>query len=211
MRGSTMRFDYAIKRAIDVSVAAGGLVFAAPAMFGIAVAIALDSPGGVLFAQERIGRNGRVFKLLKFRTMRHAPIRYQDDGSTRIDPDDDRVTRVGRYLRGALDELPQLFNVLRGEMSLVGPRPEMASQRHMYTPELERKLDVLPGLTSLAIVLGRGSIPWRQRVEIDLRYIDQWSLWLDARILFRTAVMPLGLRPFRFSDVVPPLDTESHG
>lgn len=206
-----MKLGYPFKRAIDISAAVGGLLIAAPVMAVIAVAIGVDSPGGVLFAQERIGRGGRVFKLLKFRTMKHAaPIRYQNDGSTRIDANDDRVTRVGRYLRGALDELPQLFNVLRGEMSLVGPRPEMASQRHMYTPELERKLDVLPGLTSLAIVLGRGSIPWRQRVEIDLRYIDQWSLWLDFRILIRTALMPLGLRPFQFSDVVPILDVESH-
>ena len=205
-----MRLGYSIKRAIDISAAAGGLLVAAPMMAAIAAAIALDSPGGVLFSQERIGRHGRVFKLLKFRTMKPAPIRYQEDGSTRIDPEDDRITRVGRYLRGALDELPQLLNVLRGEMSLVGPRPEMASQRHMYTPELERKLDVRPGLTSLAIVLGRGSIPWRQRVEIDLCYIDQWSLWLDARILLRTALMPLGLRPFQFGDVVPILEAENH-
>lgn len=200
-----MRLGFALKRALDIGAAAGSLLIAAPAMAAIAVAIAVDSPGGVLFAQERIGRHGRVFKLLKFRTMKHAPIRYQADGSTRIDPDDDRITRVGHYLRGALDELPQLINVLRGDMSLVGPRPEMASQRDMYTPDLERKLDVLPGLTSLAIVLGRSSIPWRERVEIDLRYIDQWSLWLDARILIRTALMPLGFSPFTFSDVVPTL------
>lgn len=200
-----MKLGLALKRAIDIGAAAGGLLIAAPAMAAIAVAIVVDSPGGVLFAQERIGRHGRVFKLLKFRTMKHAPIRFQADGSTRIDPDDDRITRVGRYLRGALDELPQLINVLRGEMSLVGPRPEMASQRDMYTPDLERKLDVLPGLTSLAIVLGRSTIPWRERVEIDLRYIDQWSLWLDARILICTALMPLGFTPFTFSDVVPTL------
>lgn len=200
-----MKLGLSLKRAVDIGAAASGLLIAAPAMAAIAVAIVVDSPGGVLFAQERIGRRGRVFKLLKFRTMKHAPIRYQPDGSTRIDPDDDRITRVGRYLRGALDELPQLINVLRGEMSLVGPRPEMASQRHMYTPDIERKLEVLPGLTSLAIVLGRSSIPWRERVEIDLRYIDQWSLWLDARILIRTALMPLGFTPFTFSDVVPTL------
>lgn len=203
-----MSLGFAVKRAIDIGAASCGLLVAAPAMAAIAIAIAVDSPGGVLFAQERIGRHGRVFKLLKFRTMKPAPIRYQADGSTRIDANDDRITRVGRYLRGALDELPQLINVLRGEMSLVGPRPEMASQRHMYTPDLKRKLDVLPGLTSLAIVLGRSSIPWRERVEIDLRYIDQWSLSLDARILIRTALMPLGFTPFTFSDVVPALQAD---
>ncbi len=201
-----MTLGYAIKRALDYGLAAGGLVACAPAMAVIAAAIAVDSPGGVFYAQDRLGRGGRTFRLLKFRTMRDAPIRYNPDGSTRIDPHDDRVTRVGRWLRGGADELPQLVNVLRGEMSLVGPRPDMASQRALYTGDDERKLAALPGLTSLAVILGRNDIPWKQRVAMDIRYIERWSLWLDLRILVMTLAMPLGLRVFAFSDVLDGLD-----
>jgi lipopolysaccharide/colanic/teichoic acid biosynthesis glycosyltransferase len=203
-----MRLGYAIKRALDYGLAAGGLVAIAPAMAAIAAAIALDSPGGVFYCQDRLGRGGRTFRLLKFRTMRDAPIRYNPDGSTRIDAHDDRVTRVGRWLRGGADELPQLINVLRGEMSLVGPRPDMASQRALYTGSDERKLAALPGLTSLAVVLGRNDIPWKQRVAMDIRYIERWTLWLDLRILVMTLAMPLGVRAFEFSDVLDGLEVE---
>jgi lipopolysaccharide/colanic/teichoic acid biosynthesis glycosyltransferase len=197
-----MTLGYAIKRALDYGLAAAGLLACAPAMAALAAAIAVDSPGGVLHAQDRLGRGGRPFRLLKFRTMRDAPIRYHPDGSTRIDPGDDRVTRVGRWLRGGADELPQLVNVLRGEMSLVGPRPDMVSQRALYTAGDERKLAALPGLTSLAVILGRNDIPWKQRVAMDIRYLERWSLWLDLRILAQTLAMPLGLRVFDFSDVL---------
>jgi lipopolysaccharide/colanic/teichoic acid biosynthesis glycosyltransferase len=193
---------YALKRALDYGLAAAGLLACGPAMAAIAVAIKIDSPGSVFYVQDRLGRGGRPFRLLKFRTMRDAPIRYHSDGSTRIDPGDDRVTRVGRYLRGAADELPQLLNILRGEMSIVGPRPDMASQRHLYTTDEERKLAALPGLTSLAIVHGRNEIPWKERVAIDMQYIERWSLWLDVRILAQTLVMPLGLHLFDFGDVL---------
>ncbi|MEZ4365354.1 MAG: sugar transferase [Kofleriaceae bacterium] len=191
-----------VKRALDVGLAAGGLVVGAPLLATIAVAIKLDSPGGVFYAQERLGRGGRTFRLLKFRTMRDAPIRYNADGSTRVDANDDRVTRVGRHLRGALDELPQLVNVLRGDMSLVGPRPDMASQRVLYTAADERKLEVRPGLTSLAVVHGRNELPWKQRIMLDVRYIDRWSLALDARIMVATVLMALGRRTLDFSDVI---------
>jgi lipopolysaccharide/colanic/teichoic acid biosynthesis glycosyltransferase len=201
-----MTLGYAVKRALDYGLAAGGLIACAPVMAAIAAAIALDSPGRVLYAQDRLGRGGRPFRLLKFRTMRDAPIRYHPDGSTRIDPNDDRVTRVGRWLRGGADELPQLVNVLRGEMSLVGPRPDMVSQRALYTGDDERKLAALPGLTSLAVILGRNDIPWKQRVAMDIRYIERWSLGLDLRILVMTLAMPLGLRVFAFSDVLDGLD-----
>lgn len=201
-----MTLGYAIKRALDYGLAAGGLIACAPALAVIAAAIALDSPGRVLYAQDRLGRGGRPFRLLKFRTMRDAPIRYNPDGSTRIDPNDDRVTRVGRWLRGGADELPQLVNVLRGEMSLVGPRPDMVSQRALYSGDDEPKLAALPGLTSLAVILGRNDIPWKQRVAMDIRYIERWSLGLDLRILAMTLAMPLGLRVFAFSDVLDGLD-----
>lgn len=197
-----------LKRALDVGLAGGGLLVAGPAMATIALAIKVDSRGPVLFVQERIGRNGKTFPLLKFRTMKEAPIKYNADGSTRVDADDDRVTRVGRFLRGALDELPQLINVVRGEMSLVGPRPEMASQRHMYRPGDEKKLDARPGITSLAIVHGRNDIPWAQRVAIDLQYVERWSLALDLKILAQTLLMPIGVQAFDFSDI---LDHDVHG
>lgn len=184
--------SYRAKRVLDYVLAAGGLFVAGPAMIGIAAAIALDSPGGVLFAQERLGKDGRPFRLLKFRTMRPAPLQYNSDGSTRVDAHDDRVTRVGRYLRGALDELPQLFNVLRGEMSLVGPRPDLVSQRALYAPGEERKLAALPGLTGLAVVVGRTDLPWKERVRVDIWYIEHWSLGLDLRILLETLLLPLG-------------------
>ena len=191
-----------VKRLIDVAVAASVLVVGAPLIAATAALVYADVGRPVLFRQPRVGRGNRVFVLIKFRTMRDAPIRYHPDGSTRIDPQDDRVTRVGRWLRGGADELPQLINVLRGEMSLVGPRPDMVSQRALYTGQDERKLAALPGLTSLAVVLGRNDIPWKQRVAMDIRYIERWSLWLDLRILVMTLAMPLGLRVFGFADVL---------
>lgn len=198
-----MKLGYLVKRAADYAAAGATLAVAGPAMAIIAAAIKLDSPGPVLFVQQRIGRDGRVFPLFKFRTMRDAPIRFNADGSSRIDAHDDRVTRVGRHLRGALDELPQLVNILRGEMSFIGPRPEMATQRGMYGPNELRKLAALPGLTSLAIVHGRNEIPWAQRVAMDIEYVERWSLGLDVRIFVQTLLMPLGLRPFAFGDVLP--------
>lgn len=197
-----MKPGYLVKRAFDYAVAASGLVVGAPLMIAIAAAIRIDSPGGALFVQERLGRHGKPFRLLKFRTMRPAPIRYNPDGSTRIDDTDDRITRVGRYLRGALDELPQLINVLRGEMSLIGPRPDLVHQRELYASGEERRLEVLPGITGLAVVLGRSDIPWKERIRIDIRYIDRWSLALDCKILARTLLMPLGVDRPRIDDVL---------
>lgn len=197
-----MKLAYSIKRALDYSLAAGGLVVAAPALATIAVAIAIDSPGGVLFVQERLGRDGIPFKLLKFRTMRPAPIEYNADGSTRVSSNDARVTRVGRYLRGALDEIPQLINVLRGEMSLIGPRPDLLHQRALYTAEETPKLDALPGLTGLSVVVGRTEIPWKQRISIDVRYAQRWNLGLDLKILLQTFGMAVGVRLFEFDDVL---------
>lgn len=199
-----MKLQRLAKRAFDVALAASGLALGAPAMLVIAAAIELDSDGGVLFVQERLGRHGRPFRLLKFRTMHPAPIRYNADGSTKVEPGDQRVTRVGRYLRGAIDELPQLVNILRGEMSFVGPRPDMVHHRAMYVGDEERKLEAVPGITSLPVVLGRNDIPWKQRIAIDIRYIDHWSLALDLKIVAQTLLLPLGLRPFDFSNVLGP-------
>lgn len=193
----------AAKRTFDYVAAAGGLVALSPLLALIAVAIKVDSPGSALFTQERVGKDGRTFRVLKFRTMRAgAPVRFNPDGSTQVELQDARITRVGRFLRGALDELPQLVNVLRGEMSLVGPRPDMPVHAEQYTAEERRKLTVLPGVTSLAAVMGRNDIPWKQRIAIDLKYIDHWSLWLDARIIAQTVLLAIGLRAFGFDDVI---------
>ena len=194
---------YALKRAMDLAASAAGLTVGAPVLLGIAAAIRAGSPGGALFRQERVGRRGRVFGLLKFRTMKvGVPVEFNPDGSTRVGAADDRLTLVGRYLRGALDELPQLLNVLGGEMSLVGPRPDMPVHAQQYTDREWDKLAVRPGITSLAAVLGRNEVYWKHRIAIDLQYIDKWSLWLDAKILVQTLCLPLGVRPFDFSDVV---------
>lgn len=190
-----------LKRGLDVALAGGALLAGAPLMAALAAAVRLDSPGGALFVQERLGRGGRTFRLLKFRTMRPAPIRYNPDGSTVVEPGDDRVTRVGRYLRGALDELPQLVNVVRGEMSLIGPRPDLATQRALYAAGEERKLEVRPGITGLAAVLGRNDVPWKQRIQIDIWYIDHWSLGLDLKIFVQTLALAIGRRPFDFPEV----------
>jgi lipopolysaccharide/colanic/teichoic acid biosynthesis glycosyltransferase len=195
-------FAAAAKRAIDLAGAAAGLTLGAPLLLGIAAAIRLDSPGGALFRQERVGRDGRVFQVVKFRTMRPAPVEFNPDGSTRVAPGDARVTRVGRLLRGGLDELPNLINVLRGDMSLVGPRPDMPVHATQYTDEERRKLAVRPGMTSLAAVLGRNEIPWKRRIAIDLRWMDRWSLGLDLKIVAQTLFLPLGVHPFDFAPIV---------
>jgi lipopolysaccharide/colanic/teichoic acid biosynthesis glycosyltransferase len=192
----------ALKRAVDVVGAGAGLVVLAPAMTALGLLIRVDSPGPAIFKQERVGRDGKVFRLYKFRTMTTgAPIRFNPDGSTAVDATDARVTRVGRHLRGALDELPQLVNVLVGDMSLVGPRPDMPTHAEMYTDRERTKLDVRPGITSLAAVLGRNEIQWKRRIAIDLDYLDHWSLTLDARVLLATVALAFGARPFDFSDV----------
>ena len=197
-----MRPGYLAKRALDYALAAAGLAAAAPVLLALAAAIRLESPGGVLFVQERLGRDGRPFRLLKFRTMKPAPIEYNADGSTRVGDADARVTRIGRYLRSGLDELPQLVNILRGEMSLVGPRPDLVHQRVLYASGEERKLEVLPGITGLSAVIGRTDVPWKDRIRIDVWYIDHWNLQLDLQIVIETLAMALGRNIFEFSHVV---------
>lgn len=171
-----------LKRSVDVSVAAVGLVILAPLMAALAVIvrIALGSP--VLFRQVRIGYRSRPFTLVKFRTM--AEERAADG---RLLPDEDRLRPVGRTMRSfTLDELPQLWNVLRGELSLVGPRPLLPEYLPLYTPEQSRRHDVLPGITGWAQVNGRNALPWVDRFRLDVWYVDHWSILLDMKILALT-------------------------
>ncbi len=173
------------KRLLDVTVAGLVLGGLAPLWAAIGVAIKLGSPGPVLYRQLRAGRNGRPFVALKFRSMT-AGAEGRGLG-LQVAHDDARLTPVGRALRRfALDEVPQLVNVLRGEMSLVGPRPALLSQVERYTPLQRRRLEVAPGLTGWAQVNGRNSISWDKRIELDAWYADHWSFWLDVAILFRT-------------------------
>ncbi len=195
--------QFSLKRAIDRSAAAVTIACGAPFGALVAAAIRLESPGGALYRQKRVGQNGAHFDVYKFRTMvEHAPVQFNADGSTFIGKRDARITKLGALLRGGLDELPQLLNVLRGEMSLVGPRPDMVEHESMYTWEERRKLCVPPGITSLAAVLGRNRIPWKTRIQIDLRYVDAWSLALDLKIVIATLCLPLGIRPFRFDSII---------
>ena len=180
----------AAKRALDVALSAGALAVGWPAMLAIALAIRRDSPGPVLFRQQRAGRDMKPFTMLKFRTMRTDASPYAASPGSPADP---RLTRVGRWLREtSLDELPQLWNVLKGEMSLVGPRPLYMSQARAFTPRQRRRLQVRPGLTGLAQVQGRGEVPHEEKLEIDVRYVERMSLALDFRILCRTVFKGLG-------------------
>jgi lipopolysaccharide/colanic/teichoic acid biosynthesis glycosyltransferase len=185
-------------------VSALALLLLSPALAAIALAVRLDMPGPVLFRQARAGRGGRTFEMLKFRTMaldaeaRKAELahlnkhRESDPRMFKV-PNDPRVTRVGRFLRRySLDELPQLWNVLRGDMSLVGPRPLILEEHRHVEGWRERRLDLKPGITGLWQVLGRDGIPFGEMVELDYRYVTTWSLLNDFKLLLRT--VPLVVR-----------------
>jgi lipopolysaccharide/colanic/teichoic acid biosynthesis glycosyltransferase len=173
------------KRALDVAGAAAGLVAAAPVLGAAALLIKAEDRGPVLFRQSRVGRDGAEFEVLKLRTM-VVDAERQGAGYAVADRDP-RITRIGDVLRRtSLDELPQLWNVLRGDMSLVGPRPTLRYQVDQYTDEQRRRLEVRPGLTGWAQVHGRTSLPWSRRIELDVWYVDHRSLALDLRILART-------------------------
>ena len=173
------------KRAFDLVL--GGLLLGllAPLLVLVALALRLDSPGPALFRQERLGLGGRPFSIFKFRTMLHGSTHLGSGLET--SRDDFRITRVGRILRNLrLDELPQLFNVLRGDMSLVGPRPLLPSFLPYYSDQDRRRLEALPGMTGWQQVNGAARNTWKERVALDLWYVDHAGFWLDLRILVRT-------------------------
>jgi exopolysaccharide biosynthesis polyprenyl glycosylphosphotransferase len=191
-----------LKRTFDLAVSSLMLLVFAPVMAAIAVAVKLDSPGSVLFRQRRIGRDGRPFEMLKFRSMfedaerRRAELldRNEAVGLFKLEHDP-RVTRVGRWIRRtSLDELPQLLNVLRGEMSLVGPRPLIPEEDSMVEGHFRRRLDLTPGITGHWQALGASRIPLAEMVRLDYLYVSSWSLWNDVRILVRTVPYVVGAR-----------------
>lgn len=184
-------------RAADVLIATVALVLLSPFLLVAAIAIKLGSRGPVFYRQLRVGREDREFEMLKLRTM----VRGSDPVGvgTIVTRDDPRVTRAGRFLRRtSLDEVPNLVNVLRGEMGIVGPRPTIPAQVDDYTPFQRRRHEVLPGITGWAQVQGRAGIPWEERIELDVWYVDNRSFALDACILVKTAWLVLsgkGLAP----------------
>jgi lipopolysaccharide/colanic/teichoic acid biosynthesis glycosyltransferase len=183
--------SYRGKRALDVTVAGALLVASSPVLGLAALLIRLETHGHPIYRQRRVGRHGAPFELYKLRTMISGAETM--GAGLAINEGDSRITRLGAVLRRtSMDELPNLVNVLRGEMSIVGPRPTVQVQVDRYTDRQRGRLDVLPGLTGWAQVQGRASLPWSERIELDLWYVEHASLALDLKILWRTVRMVLG-------------------
>jgi len=176
-----------LKRALDLAGSAVALVLFAPLMLYIAWRVQKELGKPVLFRQVRPGLNGKHFVMYKFRTMTE-----ERDAEGRLLPDEKRLTPFGRFLREySLDELPEFFNVLRGEMSLVGPRPLLMEYLDRYTPEQARRHEVKPGITGWAQVNGRNALSWEEKFKLDAWYVDNWTIWLDLKILWLTLVKVL--------------------
>jgi lipopolysaccharide/colanic/teichoic acid biosynthesis glycosyltransferase len=174
------------QRALDLLLGGLGTLLTAPLVLAACVAIRLETPGHPIYRQRRVGRHGAEFDIYKLRTMVRGA-EFTGAGLA-IQEGDDRITRVGELLRRtSLDELPNLWNVVRGEMAIVGPRPTVPVQVMQYTPRQARRLEVKPGITGWAQIHGRASLPWSERIELDLWYVEHRSLALDLRILARTA------------------------
>jgi exopolysaccharide biosynthesis polyprenyl glycosylphosphotransferase len=184
------------KRILDVIMAVFGVIVLLPVYVLVAIAIKLDDPKGkVFFQQTRVGKNGKTFKMYKFRSMVvNADVKLNDilhlneiDGAMFKMKDDPRITKIGRFIRKtSLDELPQLINVMKGEMSMVGPRPPLPREVETYSTYDRQRLQVVPGCTGLWQVSGRNSIDFKAMVELDLKYIKQRSIWFDIKLIFRT-------------------------
>ena len=181
-------YDRVVKRIIDVILATVGIIVLSLPMLIIAIAVKLDSTGPVIFKQERVGKNGKIFNIYKFRSMQ---VGAEKTGSgVYSGKNDSRVTKVGRFLRAtSLDELPQFFNLIKGDMSFVGPRPPLTYHPwpwDNYTDEQKRMFDVRPGITGWAQIHGRKDVEWNKRIQLNIWYVDHISLWLDIKILFMT-------------------------
>ena len=180
-----------MNRALDVAIAGTGLALASPLLAAAALAVKLGDGGPVLYRQNRVGKDGRDFELLKLRTM-VVGAEKQGAGYA-VAVGDSRITRVGAFLRRtSLDELPQLWNVVRGEMSLIGPRPTLRYQVEQYDERQRRRLELLPGITGWAQIHGRATLPWEERIELDLWYVDHRSWKTDLLILLRTPLSLFG-------------------
>ncbi len=191
VRSGSTRSASDLARVLDLAIAVPAALITAPVVAALAVAVRLESPGHPIYTQTRVGLDGQLFQIYKLRTMVRGA-EFTGAGLA-IQEGDDRITRIGDFLRRySLDELPNLWNVLRGEMSIVGPRPTLAVQVEQYTERQRGRLAVKPGITGWAQVNGRASLPWPERIELDLWYVEHRSLWLDLRILARTLRMVFG-------------------
>ncbi len=190
-QGTQRSGDERLRRALDLVIAVPAVILTAPVIAVLAWRIRRESPGGALYKQVRAGRDGRPFEIYKLRTM-VKDAEFQGAGLAVLQGDS-RITPTGALLRRySLDELPNLWNVVRGEMSVVGPRPTLPAQTEQYTAHQRRRLEVAPGITGWAQVNGRAALPWSERIELDVWYVEHRSLWLDVRILLRTVAMVLG-------------------
>lgn len=179
------RLQYIVKKVFDLSVSLFLLVILTPFFAILSLLIKITSKGPVFFVQERGGKNGKPFKIIKFRTMQERTVDLYTDYE--ISEDDRRITRIGLILREmSLDELPQLINVVKGDMSLIGPRPTLLSQIRDYDETEKKRLIMLPGITGLAQVSGRNSLTWPEKIKYDIFYVEHWSLVLDIKIMLKT-------------------------
>ena len=177
-----------MSRVFDVAIAGVLLVLSSPLLLAALIAIRLESKGSPIYKQHRVGKDGESFELLKLRTMVTGAEHI--GAGLAVNEGDPRITRVGALLRRfSLDELPNLINVLRGDLAIVGPRPTIQAQVDQYTDRQRRRLEVKPGITGWAQVNGRAALPWNERIELDVWYVDHRSLWLDLKILAMTARM----------------------
>lgn len=184
-KGGIMTFCLFVKRIFDFTISLITLIMLLPVLSGIALLIKMESAGPVFFRQERVGRDGRLFKVFKFRSMVDGAV--NKGAGILIEKEDSRITKVGAFLRRtSLDEIPQLINVLKGEMSLIGPRPTLQYQVEKYTDYQRKRLKMKPGITGWAQVNGRNSLTWPQRIELDVWYVENWSLLLDLSIFLKT-------------------------
>lgn len=171
-----------VKRLLDICISAIVLFFLSPLMLIIYLLVRINLGGPAFFVQERVGKDNKIFKMIKFRTMKDS----RDKNGNLLD-DNERVTRLGSFLRSfSLDELPELINIIKGDMSLVGPRALLVQYLECYNKDQIRRHEVLPGLTGWAQINGRNSITWSEKFKLDVWYVDNWSLWLDIKIFFLT-------------------------
>lgn len=177
-----------IKRVLECIIALIGLILASPILLIVAILVRIKLGSPIFFRQARVGLNGEIFEMVKFRTMKDA---YDAEGN--LLPDEERLTAFGNFLRkSSLDELPELWNVLKGDMSLVGPRPLLVEYLPLYSEEQMKRHNVRPGITGYAQVNGRNNISWTKKFELDVYYVENFSLWLDIKILFQTVAKVLG-------------------
>lgn len=185
MEGSkVMRFQNVVKRTIDIVCSGLGLIALSPILLITAILIRIKLGSPIFFTQDRLGKDGKVFKMIKFRTMLDAVDKWGEPL-----PDEERMTSFGQLLRStSIDELPELINVFKGDMSLVGPRPLLVEYKELYSPEQFRRHEVRPGITGWAQVNGRNTLEWSERFKLDVEYVDNYNLFMDIKILFMTVL-----------------------